>query len=117
MLLPAAQHLPLQPGHSHLELDLDKRMLWKSGAEVHLSQKEFDVLAYLMRRPNTPVPHARLLQAVWGPEYGRELEYLRTYIRLLRRKIETDPSKPEYIIAEPWFGYRFRDPAHLNEAV
>ena len=110
-----ARTLVLRAGD--LELDLEKRILRKSGGEVHLSQKEFDILAYLMRRPNTTVPHARLLQAVWGPEYGGETEYLRTYIRILRRKTETDPSKPEYIFTEPWFGYRFHDPAHLDMGV
>jgi two-component system KDP operon response regulator KdpE len=100
-----------------LELDLDKRLLWKAWAEVHLTHKEFDILAYLMRQRNTPVPHSRLLRAVWGPEYGGELEYLRTYVRLLRRKIEPVPSKPEYILTEPWFRYRFHDPAHLDEAL
>ena len=64
-----------------------------------------------MRHPNTPSPHAKLLQAVWGPEYGGELEYLRTYVRHLRTKIEDDPARPEYILTEPWLGYRFRDPA------
>jgi two-component system KDP operon response regulator KdpE len=86
-------------------------MFWKKGVEVHLSQKEFDILAYLMSRPDTPVPNARLLQAIWGPEYGGEAEYLRTYVRLLRKKIERDAANPEYILTEPWVGYRFRLPA------
>jgi two-component system, OmpR family, KDP operon response regulator KdpE len=93
-----------------LELDVYNRMLRKSGVEIHLSQKEFDILAFLMNRPDTPVPHARLLQAVWGPEYGGETEYLRTYIRHLRRKIERDAANPAYILTEPWVGYRFRNP-------
>lgn len=94
-----------------LELNLESRLLRKTGVEIHLSQREFDILAYLMRHPNTPIPHARLLQAVWGPEYGGELEYLRTYIRHLRKKIEQDPARPEYLLTEPWVGYRFRNPA------
>jgi two-component system KDP operon response regulator KdpE len=94
-----------------LEIDLTRRMFWKKGVEVHLSQKEFDILAYLMSRPDTPVPNARLLQAIWGPEYGGEAEYLRTYVRLLRRKIERDAAHPEHIITEPWVGYRFCSPA------
>ena len=63
-----------------------------------------------MQNPNVPVHHTKLLRAVWGLEYGQELEYLRTYIRLIRKKIEKDPAQPEYIITEPWLGYRFRDP-------
>jgi two-component system KDP operon response regulator KdpE len=55
--------------------------------------------------------HARLLQAVWGPEFGGELEYIRSYVKMLRKKIEDDPAKPEYILTEPWVGYRFRNPA------
>ena len=97
-----------------LELNLESRLLRKTGVEIHLSQREFDILAYLMRHPNTPIPHARLLQAVWGPEYGGELEYLRTYIRHLRKKIEQDPARPEYLLTEPWVGYRFRNPADLD---
>lgn len=49
-------------------------------------------------------------RSVWGPEYGGELEYLRTYVRHLRKKIEEDPARPGYILTEPWLGYRFRDP-------
>ena len=64
----------------------------------------------MMQRPGTPIPHVQLLRSVWGPEYGNELEYLRAYIRLLRRKIEADPSKPAYILTEPGVGYRFQDP-------
>ena len=64
-----------------------------------------------MQNPNVPIHHTKLLRAVWGLEYGQELEYLRTYIRLIRKKIERDPARPEYIITEPWLGYRFRDPA------
>jgi two-component system KDP operon response regulator KdpE len=99
-----------------LELDLARRMVWREGREIHLSQKEFDILAYLMRHAETPVPHARLLQAVWGPEYGGETEYLRTYMKLLRKKIERDASRPEYILTEPWLGYRFHDPGTLPES-
>jgi two-component system KDP operon response regulator KdpE len=53
----------------------------------------------------------RLLRSVWGPEYGNELEYLRSYVRSLRKKIEPDPSHPEYIRTEPWVGYRFCNPS------
>jgi two-component system, OmpR family, KDP operon response regulator KdpE len=95
-----------------LDLDLDHGILRKSGVEVHLSPIEFNLLQYLMQNQEVPLDHTRLLRAIWGPEYGREFEYLRTYIRLLRRKIEDDPAKPEYIVTEPWLGYRFRDPSN-----
>jgi two-component system, OmpR family, KDP operon response regulator KdpE len=94
----------------NLELDLTHRILRKSGAEIHLSPIEFELLECLMQNRDVPLDHTRLLRTIWGPEYGHELEYLRTYIRLLRRKIEKDPAKPEYILTEPWVGYRFRDP-------
>lgn len=94
-----------------LELDPAHRMLRKSGEEIHLSPIEFNLLQYLMQNCDVPLDHSKLLRTVWGPEYGHELEYLRTYIRLLRRKVEDDPAKPEYITTEPWLGYRFRDPS------
>jgi two-component system KDP operon response regulator KdpE len=99
-----------------LELDLTNRILRKCGREVRLTQREFDILAFLMSHLDMPVPHARLLKAVWGPEYGGETEYLRTYVRLLRRKIEKDPAQPEYILTEPWVGYRFRDSTDIQLA-
>jgi two-component system KDP operon response regulator KdpE len=94
-----------------LELDLKHRLLRKEGDEIHLSPIEFSLLQHLMQNPNVPIHHTKLLRAVWGLEYGQELEYLRTYIRLIRKKIEKDPARPEYIVTEPWLGYRFRDPS------
>ena len=105
----------LQAGE--LELDFDRRTLKKVGAEVHLSPTEFDLIAFFFRHQGVPLTHARLLRAVWGPEYGNELEYLRSYVRMLRKKIETDPARPEYILTEPWLGYRFRNPSDHNPAV
>ena len=94
-----------------LELDPKRRLVTKNGVEIHLSPKEFDLLAFLFRHQGEPVMHARLLRAVWGPEFGSELEYLRSYIRMLRKKIEDDPAHPEYLLTEPWVGYRFRNPS------
>jgi len=99
-----------------LELDVKNRLLRKADREVHLSQKEFDILSFLMRHQDELVAHARLLQAVWGPEYGGETEYLRTYVRSLRKKIEAEAGKPQYIVTEPWVGYRFRDPSEASSA-
>ncbi len=94
-----------------LELDSERRVVTKSGAEIHLSPKEYDLLSYLFKHQGALLTHSRLLQGVWGAEYGGELEYLRSYVRMLRKKIEDDPSQPEYILTEPWVGYRFRNPA------
>ena len=65
------------------------------------------LLQYMIAHPNVPIPHTKLLQAVWGPDYGDEVEYLRVFIRHLRKKIEPDPAKPRYILTDPWVGYRF----------
>ena len=65
------------------------------------------MLHYLIANPNIPIPHAKLLQAVWGPDYGDQLQYLRVFVNQLRKKIEPDPSHPRYILTEPWVGYTF----------
>jgi two-component system, OmpR family, KDP operon response regulator KdpE len=100
-----------------LKLDLDRRLLWRKGEQVRLSPKEFDLLAYLMKNQGAPITHIKLLRAVWGPEYGGELEYLRSYVRMLRKKIEDDPARPQYILTEAWVGYRFQNPSDPDESV
>ena len=95
----------------NLEIDFERRLLRRSGVVVHLTPTEFDLLAVLMRNEGVLLPHAKLLRTVWGPEYGEELEYLRSYVRTLRKKIEDDPTQPKYILTEPWVGYRFHDPS------
>jgi two-component system KDP operon response regulator KdpE len=94
-----------------LEIDLERRVLRRTGQPVHLAPKEFELLAFLMQNQGVPLTHAKLLRTVWGVEYGNELEYLRSYVKMIRKKIERDPSKPEYILTEPWVGYRFRNPS------
>jgi two-component system KDP operon response regulator KdpE len=83
-----------------IELKLEGRILKKDGQEIHLTPKEFDLLAFLMQRKDVPLTHARLLHAIWGAEYGNESHYVRSYIKTLRRKIEDDPGRPEYILTE-----------------
>jgi two-component system KDP operon response regulator KdpE len=97
-----------------LEIDFDRRLLRRSGELVHLTPTEFDLLALLMRNQGMPLTHAKLLRTIWGPEYGEELEYLRAYVRTLRKKIENDPAQPKYILTEPWVGYRFCDQAETD---
>jgi len=92
-----------------IELDAERRVVRKAQQPVSLSPKEFDLLNYLMSHAGLPVTHAKLLQAVWGEEYGQELEYLRTFVHHLRKKLEDDPSHPQYILTEPYLGYRFRE--------
>lgn len=90
-----------------LEIDFEGRRVRVRGRDVHLTPKEFDLLRYLVSQGGKPVPHRQLLQAVWGPDYGQESEYLRVFINHLRKKIEPNPAKPKYILTEPWVGYRF----------
>jgi two-component system KDP operon response regulator KdpE len=99
-----------------LELDLEHRKLRKAEKEIRLYPKEFELLALLMQHQNVPVRHAKILRTIWGPEYGDEPEYLRSYVKTLRKKIEDDPAHPEYILTEPWVGYRFRDPSDPDTA-
>ena len=99
-----------------LELQVEHRTLRKAGREIHLSPKEFELLAFLVQHKDVPVTHAKLLRAVWGPEYGNEPDYLRSYVKTLRKKIENDPGRPEYILTEPWVGYRFRDPSDQDSS-
>jgi two-component system KDP operon response regulator KdpE len=90
-----------------LSVDFEKRLVLVKGRSVRLTPKEFDLLRYLVANQGRPLPHRRLLQAVWGPDYGDETEYLRVFINQLRKKIEPDPHNPSYIHTEPWVGYRF----------
>jgi two-component system KDP operon response regulator KdpE len=93
-----------------LELDVNRRLLYRDGEFVHLTPTEFQILALLMRNEGALVTHAQLLRSIWGPEYGTELEYLRSYVKALRKKIEQDPSRPRYLLTEPWVGYRLCNP-------
>lgn len=90
-------------------LDSERHLVEKKGRPVHLTPKQFEVLHYLMINAGRPIPHARLLRSVWGPEYGNELEYLRTFIRQIRIKIEDDPGNPIYLLTESHIGYRFTE--------
>lgn len=92
-----------------IELDPQRRIVQKSGQKIHFTPKEFDLLHYLMSHPGLPITHARLLSSVWGPEYGNELEYLRTFVRQLRKKLEDDPASPRYLLTDAYVGYRFSE--------
>ncbi len=97
-----------------LHIDFEARRLTVRGREVHLTPKEFDLLRQLVANQGKPVTHRRLLQAVWGPDYGDESEYLRVTVNQLRKKIERDPTRPKFILTEPWVGYRFILPADAS---
>jgi len=93
-----------------VEINFTTRRVVAGNREVRLTPKEFDLLQYLVAHPTVPSPHTRLLQSVWGPDYGDEVEYLRVFINQLRKKIEKNPSSPKYLLTEPWVGYRLQLP-------
>ncbi len=90
-----------------LNIDFESRSVIAGGQNVHLTPKEFELLRHLVAHQGKPLTHRRLLQAIWGPDYGDETEYLRVTVNQLRKKIEPEPSRPKYILTEPWVGYRF----------
>jgi len=94
-----------------LEIDFATRRITLNGHVERLTPKEFDLLKFLVDHANKPIAHRKLLQTVWGPDYGDEVEYLRVVVNQLRKKVEPVPSKPKYLLTEPWVGYRFAMPA------
>ena len=99
-----------------LNIDFEARVVAVRGREVHLTPKEFELLRQLVLNAGKPLTHRRLLQAVWGPDYGDEPEYLRVMINQLRKKLESDPARPKLILTEPWVGYRFQAPRESKHA-
>ena len=93
-----------------VEINFRDRQVKVNGRTMRLTPTEQDLLNYFVTHPNTVLPHDRVLQAVWGPDYGDEVEYLRVFINQLRKKIEPNPAKPKYLLTEPWVGYRFQLP-------
>jgi two-component system KDP operon response regulator KdpE len=112
------RRLPQLPGQSDLQplanigvhISLSSREATARGHTSKLTAREFDLLSYFLARPNRTITHRELLQAVWGPDYGDELEYLRVFVNRLRKKIEPDPSKPTLLVTDAWAGYRFQIP-------
>lgn len=112
------RRVPLSPGNGPstisfdgVEIDLPKHSVSVQGKDVRFTPKEFELLHYLASNPNVVIPHGKLLQAIWGPDYGREVVYLHVFVNQIRKKIEPNPSKPVYILSEPRIGYRFSLPA------
>ncbi len=94
-----------------VEIDFDARQVTSRGRHVHLTPKEFELLRYLAAHANKVLTHRELLQAVWGPDYGDQVDYLRVVVNQLRKKIEPKPSAPAYLLTEPWVGYRLQLPS------
>jgi two-component system KDP operon response regulator KdpE len=78
-----------------------------NGQKLKLTPKVFELLVCLLRHPDHVLTHAFLLRSVWGDYYSEQHEALRVLVGSLRKKIETDPSSPKYLLTEPWIGYRF----------
>ena len=106
--VPSAQSSPKKIRVGTILIDFDARAISRGGENVHLTPKELDLLRYLTQRANQVLSHRELLQAVWGPDYGDQVDYLRVFVKNLRKKIEADPEHPQYIMTEPWVGYRFK---------
>ncbi|HUY82615.1 MAG TPA: response regulator transcription factor [Acidobacteriaceae bacterium] len=98
---------PLEVGE--IRLLPDRRLVYKSGQPVHLTPKEYDILYYLMTHAGRAVTHGKLLTTVWGADFRQEIDYLRTFVRQLRKKIEEDPSNPKYLLTDAYVGYRFAE--------
>jgi two-component system KDP operon response regulator KdpE len=90
-----------------LTIDLIKRLVTRAGVQIHLSPREYDLLAQLVQGGGKVVTHRQLLTAVWGPAHEQDVQYLRVFVGQLRQKIEPDPGAPALILTEPGVGYRW----------
>jgi two-component system KDP operon response regulator KdpE len=99
-----------------IAIDFDTRQVISGDNHVRLTPKEFDLLRYFIAHANKVLTHRELLQAVWGPDYGDQVDYLRVVVNQLRKKIEAKPSNPAHLLTEPWVGYRFHLPSAQEPA-
>jgi K+-sensing histidine kinase KdpD len=107
-LSPGAEQEPVEAGP--VKIDLYRRAVQRNGEDVHLTPKEYAVLAELAKQAGRVLTHAQLLRAVWGPAQQEQIDYLRVAIRALRQKLEPDPGHPALIVNEPAVGYRLAAP-------
>jgi two-component system, OmpR family, KDP operon response regulator KdpE len=105
--VPSLQIYPSRIQIGSVVIDFVARTIEKGSESSHMTPKELDLIRYLIQHANQIISHRELLQAVWGPDCGHQVEYLRVFIKNLRKKIESNPDAPEYITTEPWVGYRF----------
>jgi two-component system, OmpR family, KDP operon response regulator KdpE len=102
-----------EPGESgqlqrgDLVVDFDRRRAIRSGEEIRLTPKEFELLALMMRHAGQVLTHRVILKTIWGPNSVDQPEHLRVLMGQLRKKVEPDPARPRYLLTEPWVGYRF----------
>ncbi len=107
--VPALQSSPARITIGQLVIDFAARTVSNGERTAHLTPKELDLLRYMTQHANETITHREFLQAVWGPDYGHEVDHLRAFVKSLRKKIESNPEQPVYITTEPWVGYRFND--------
>lgn len=105
----AAPGQPVLDVHG-VRIDLSRREVHRNGQAVPLTRTEYELLHFLAANDGKVVSHRQLLQEVWGPEYGEEREYLRTFVKQLRRKLEEDPARPKVLLTQPGVGYRLAAP-------
>ncbi|OAN51322.1 DNA-binding response regulator [Paramagnetospirillum marisnigri] len=91
-----------------VQIDLGRRIVTRDGAEVHLSKREWGLLAFLASQPDHVLTHKQILKEVWGPAHGEDTAYLRVYVNQLRQKLEADPSAPTLIVTDAGVGYRLK---------
>jgi two-component system KDP operon response regulator KdpE len=103
----SAEDGPIMRGD--LIIDRDRHRVTRADDEFRLTPKEFELLTFLAQHPGRVLTHRTILKAIWGPHAVDQPEHLRVLVAALRRKIERDPSRPRYIVTEPWVGYRFAD--------
>ena len=106
--VPSAQTSPQRVRLGEIVIDFDERTVVRENVSTHLTPKELELLRYLAQHANQALSHRELLQAVWGPDYGDQVDYLRVFVKNLRKKIEPNPEEPQYITTEPWVGYRLK---------
>lgn len=99
-----------------LEINFHDRQVRVNERVTRLTPMELDLLHYFVTHADSVLPHDKILQAVWGPDYGDEVEYLRVFVNQLRKKIEPDPARPRYILTMPWLGYRFATRGDASES-
>jgi two-component system, OmpR family, KDP operon response regulator KdpE len=92
-----------------LVIDRERFRVLKDNEELRLTPKEFELLTFMAQHPGRVLTHRTILKAIWGPHAVDQPEHLRVLVGALRKKIETNPSSPQYILTEPWVGYRFAD--------
>ena len=98
-----------------MRIDFAQHRVTVGEEPVKLTPTEYRLLVYLATNANRVIVHRELLRAVWGPEYGDETEYLRVYMRYLRKKLEPEPSEPRYLLTQPGAGYMLYKPDHEPE--